>query len=350
MRLITVTPAGRRRYLEILANYLLRNRHVIDEHHWWVNTRNPDDLAYLHQLVDRYPNFFRLVVKPIDAAASIGPQIWSYLSDCTDPDTNYLRLDDDICYVADDAIRQLRDYRIANPDPFLVLGSIVNNAICSHYFQKAGRIPISWGNVAEECLDPIGWESPRFAYLLHRQFLRDLSLGYESKWKGCENSFDGLHRFSVNAICWSGKDMQQVAELHHPGIEEEVYLTETLPQRFKRPAVICSDALFGHFAFYTQRKYIELLAPQILDQYRRLSLEGGAGKIPSPKAFDYARLGWEHGIGRTKWIAREVIHGAKDLTKLVIKSKGKEKQAVTNLISKPKIELAAKKLDQSDAA
>jgi len=34
MKFVTVTPAGRRRYLEILATYLLRNRDVIDELHW----------------------------------------------------------------------------------------------------------------------------------------------------------------------------------------------------------------------------------------------------------------------------------------------------------------------------
>ena len=59
MEFVTVTPAGRRRYLEILATHLLRNRDVIDELHWWLNTRDPHDVACIHRLADRYPNFSR---------------------------------------------------------------------------------------------------------------------------------------------------------------------------------------------------------------------------------------------------------------------------------------------------
>jgi hypothetical protein len=36
-----------------------------------------------------------------------------------------------------------------------------------------------------------------------------------------------------------------------------------------RPNVICGDALFGHFAFYTQRRYLEGVTT-LLDDYRDL--------------------------------------------------------------------------------
>jgi hypothetical protein len=72
MRLVTVTPAGRRPYLEILANYLLRRHDLIAEHQWWLNTRVPEDVAYIYRLADRYPSFFRVIAKtvgPLDRGA-----------------------------------------------------------------------------------------------------------------------------------------------------------------------------------------------------------------------------------------------------------------------------------------
>ena len=81
----------------------------------------------------------------MSAKLSLGGSIWCYLRECTTPDTIYARFDDDICYVADDAIANWRRFREANVVPFLVLGNIVNNAACSHSHQQAGLIPTSWG-------------------------------------------------------------------------------------------------------------------------------------------------------------------------------------------------------------
>ena len=83
----------------------------------------------------------------MSAKLSLGGSIWCYLRECTAPDTIYARFDDDICYVADDAIANWRKFREANVAPFLVLGNIVNNAVCSHSHQQAGLIPTSWDTV-----------------------------------------------------------------------------------------------------------------------------------------------------------------------------------------------------------
>ena len=66
MRVVSVTPAGRRRYIEILVPHLLRQRHVIQEHHWWLNTNVAEDIAYIHQLCADHPDFFRVCVKSFD--------------------------------------------------------------------------------------------------------------------------------------------------------------------------------------------------------------------------------------------------------------------------------------------
>ena len=266
MRIVSVTPAGRRRYLRVLVQYLLRNRDVIDEHHWWLNTRDPDDVAYVYRISDRFPDFFKVVAKPMDPNLSLGEGIWSYLRDCTDPDTIYARFDDDICYMADDAIAKLCEYRQQHRDPLLVLGNIVNNAVCAHFHQQAGLIPRSWGEVSNECMDDVGWRSGLFARRLHLRFLKDIEKGVQDRWK-TSLEIDGCRRFSINAISWYGADLAEIPEIHEKRVEEESFITTDLPTRLGRPNVVCSDALFGHYAFWTQRKYLDWTSPDIMERY-----------------------------------------------------------------------------------
>lgn len=155
-RVVTVTPAGRKRYLAILVPYLLRNRTHIAEHHWWVNTRDAADVEYLEELAAQYPTFFKLDRRTFYNVDQPTVSIWQYFRDCVDEDTIYVRLDDDICYVAPDAIHTLTAYRATHRDPFLVLGNIVNNAICSYYQQQTGLLSAKMGNCAEG-LHGRGW-------------------------------------------------------------------------------------------------------------------------------------------------------------------------------------------------
>ena len=50
-------PVGRKRYLEILVKYLLKQKDVVDEIRLWVNTRNVQDLEYIHSLKNLDPIF-----------------------------------------------------------------------------------------------------------------------------------------------------------------------------------------------------------------------------------------------------------------------------------------------------
>ncbi len=65
MRVIGVTPAGRRRYLAALVPHLLAQRHILDEHHWWLNTDNADDVRFVEQVTAEHPDFFRICRKPV---------------------------------------------------------------------------------------------------------------------------------------------------------------------------------------------------------------------------------------------------------------------------------------------
>lgn len=300
-RLVTVTPAGRRRYVEILAAYLLRNRHVIHEHQWWVNTREPEDVAYLLRLGDRHPDFFRVVFRPYDEKEPIGHAIWRFMATCVAQDTVYLRLDDDICYVGEGAIEAIYRQRLANQRPFLVLGNIVNNAICSHFYQQADLLPRQWGEVLQECMDRVGWNNGRFTVRLHRWFLRLIASGRADVLRHVPFTYDGLRRFSINAICWNGADMAALPERARTDIEEEPFLTVDVPNRLGRPNVICAEAIFSHFAYYTQRPYVEATAPDILDRYRRLAESPQASHCQPPPWRDEILSGLKSAAGHVHW-------------------------------------------------
>ena len=48
-RIVAVTPAGRRRYMRLLVPYILSSP-CIDRYDIWVNTVEPNDLAFLEAL------------------------------------------------------------------------------------------------------------------------------------------------------------------------------------------------------------------------------------------------------------------------------------------------------------
>ena len=67
-RIVAVTPAGRKSYLEVLAPYIFAKRGVIDEWHLWINTAKEQDVSYCRYLhAERYkqvPRFFSWVRLP----------------------------------------------------------------------------------------------------------------------------------------------------------------------------------------------------------------------------------------------------------------------------------------------
>jgi hypothetical protein len=284
-RVVTVTPAGRKRNIEILSAYLLQNRAHVDEHHFWVNTNDASDRAYLESLAQQYPDFFKLDYREVFDQTLLFESIWQYFQGCTEDGTLYIRLDDDICYIAPDALPNLVSFRRRHPEAFLVYGNIINNAICSYYQQANGVIPKSWGIVGRECMDPIGWDGKRFAQRLHELFLRDIHTGKTERWKYAPQTLSDYPRFSINVISWFGQDMRKSPALTRQYIREaqlvnpvdgrlieneECMVSQYLPAIFRRPNVICGDALFGHFAYYPQRRYLEGVTT-LLDEYRDLA-------------------------------------------------------------------------------
>lgn len=264
---MAVVPAGRARFLEILLPYLNANRHILDVCHLWRNTEDPDDIEYIYAAAAGEDAFIQVISPtiPVDG-------IWSihhFFRYCCDPGTVYIRFDDDVCWIAPDALEALVRFRLENPDYFLVYANTINNSICSYIHQRLGCFGTAAGVCEYDVLGAVSHASPELAELAHKSFLNRLEGGcvdayHFPRWIAC-----GFERISINCICWLGSDF---AEFHgEVGDYEEVWLSEERSGAEGRPTVICGEALVSHFAYHTQRAWLEGNT-NLLERYRILSL------------------------------------------------------------------------------
>jgi len=266
-KIVSVTPAGRQRFVKLLAHYLLQEQGLIDQHEWWVNTDVPEDVAFLEELERQHPAFFKVVTmpRPVPPPDKRSYRICEWAPRLVESDTIYLRLDDDIVYIAPGAIRALLQFRIENPAPFLVYPCIVNNSVISHLLQRFGAVPWDQGNCNYDCFGR-GWKDGPFAELVHRSFLDALRKNDMGKWQFDEWHLNFYERVSINCIAWFGRDFAgfggQVAA------DEEQFLSCTKPAQLRRPNAIYGRSLVAHFSYFTQIAHLD--KTNLLDQYSQV--------------------------------------------------------------------------------
>jgi hypothetical protein len=279
-RVVSVTPYGRHRYVEILVRHLLGLRDVIDEHHFWINTDDADDLEFVQNLAAAYPDFFRLVYDSSRVSRkNCVPRICLFWQKCDEDDTLYLKFDDDLVWMADGAVERLLEFRLDNPQYLAVFPNTVNNSLCSHLHQRMGLLP-DHPVIEYECLGEVSWRRWQTAQTCHETFFRLYATRYRfSTWqlRACE-------RFSINAMCWLGSDLAEAAR-RFEGDDEE-WVTEILPRETNRHCCIVGDSLVTHFAYGPQRAELEANC-EALAAYKALAPETYAREIsellPRPK-------------------------------------------------------------------
>jgi len=251
-KIISVTPAGRAGYIDVLYRYLLKNQGIIDEHHFWINTKNRSDIIYIENLCKKH-SFFKAIYPKIKING-----IWSihhFFRYCTDKNTVFIRFDDDVCYIANDAVCNLLEFRISNQKYFLVYPHIINNS-ANAIMGKIGQTKFK-GN---------WYHSGKHAEDKHNLFLDTLDKGELNSFKcsGKEVKF----RANINCISWMGEEFAKFGGI--VGIDEENWLTRTYLRKTKKLNYIIGTSIVSHFAFKTQRRHLESTA--VFDRYKKLIL------------------------------------------------------------------------------
>lgn len=259
MRVVCITPAGRRRYMSVLAPYVLTDP-VVTEWQIWLNTVDAADLAWLATL-GTHPKV-RLIEAPVErpnGGTTIG-QFWRY---CADDDAIYVRLDDDIVWLEQDFFTRLVEARRRHPGAFLVSALVINNALSSYVLQISGAVKFTEYFQAR-CESPVAWQNADFAEKLHRWAIAGIGSG-RLPWRTGDFP-TAMSRLSINAICYFGRDAKPFVDRIGP--EEEEFVSCLLPTTLRRHNIITSDAWCAHFAYFTQRDHLD--KTDLLDAYRAL--------------------------------------------------------------------------------
>lgn len=271
VKVVVVIPAGRKCYLEMLIPQIINLRPIVDELHLWLNTIVQDDLEFMEAIAEKYPNFIKLKRLPAGTAVNGASTICHFFRNCIDNDTLYVRFDDDIIFIdTPESFKKFIEFRLQNPNYFLVYGNILNNCLITNLHQRTGRFPIFAGRPAEySCMGDNGWKDPDVAIELHEHVLEHGPTAFRMGHIWRLNDFE---RVSINCISWLGSAF---AEFNgQVGTDEEQWLAVDKPKQLGRINCIYGDFVCVHYAFYTQRDVIN--GTNILEKYKRLL--GGAGR------------------------------------------------------------------------
>lgn len=277
---IAFIPYGRRETVSILLPYLRREHEkgLLDELWLCLNTdpEQVDDLTYAYELA-RDHSWVKAVDRPAECPRRVPKQrnTGTFYRYMTDPDAVYVRFDDDIVYVHEQALERIVDSKLRMTTSLTAFPIIWNNAVCSWHLQQRGVIPgesQGWAKVAiPYCMDAVGWADGDFAVRMHRLLLERIrENAVESCFMYQDVPLAPRQQFSVSCFATLGADY---CELTPPGVldydEEEHWHTVHRPQLVGKPNIIIGDALVSHYTFYPQQAVVR--ATDILDQYRELA-------------------------------------------------------------------------------
>lgn len=263
MKRILTTPAGRKRYLELLFNHLKNQKNEFDEWILWMNTNVQEDLDYMKKLSDEN-EWVKLQPSKMDQFTSYN--IHHFFHEAIDENAVYIRLDDDVIYIHPGSLTKLFNFRISNPEYFLVYGNILNNALTSHLHQRRGVLP-DYPKLGYMCTDENGWNNPHVTETIHREFFKSYNNGEINKFFIDNWLLHYYERCSINVISWLGKTFKEFNG--QVGNDEEQWLSVDKPIQIQKPNIIFGEGLFIHYAFFTQRNHID--STDILNIYKIIS-------------------------------------------------------------------------------
>lgn len=252
--------------MELLFPHLLAQKGV-DEFQIWAHTTVQEDLDYMSQFCDSHGKF-TLVPFPAGERMDGPASIRHFIRPCNDPDTLYIRVDDDVIWMHQDCLERLIEFRLANPQYLLAYANVVNNNVCSFIHQHMGLIPRTNGTLTHSgnCWD--AFANFALANDIHEAFIRHFSSGRVMDYAGFDKWEEpGSVRICINLISWFGRDMPPDGRDFVEPIDE-MEMAVRMPLATGRLNGICGSALAVHFSYGTQ--LAGLPEERLLAWYREL--------------------------------------------------------------------------------
>ncbi len=275
MKVVVCTPAGRKRYLEILKGFLVNNP-VVTEWHLWQNCRKQSDLEYIYELARREDKVKIIEENFVDGT---NRSVNKFYRRCSDPDTFYIKIDDDIVYINPNTIERLLSIAKEEKGRHLYWSPVViNNAVCSAVLSARGILETG-AFISAQASDNVGWRSPLFALRLHEAFLNILDKGAVDELLDDYRISLGAERFSINCIGFWGDAVSYFGDQFcPPTVDDEEWISAVLPIKSGLSGRLVGNALVSHYSFYTQEFYINR-SQNILARYGKF-VSCGAPDVP----------------------------------------------------------------------
>jgi hypothetical protein len=256
--------AGRRETMSILMPQIKSK--YIDEIIIGVNTNNQDDLKYIYSLKEKEPKITYLEV-PKNIKRCTQQSFRFFYTKMEDENTIYFKLDDDLIYIEPGYFEKTLKFRIEHPEYICIYPMIINNPLCNYLLNG---VPMKYKKTNPGEFMYATWKDPTVAEHLLKAFaefkglpiwhIANFEFGKEMNFKG---KF-GCIRPSINAICFFGKDFKKLNVKAYPTDDEEFLTNQVF--NCGRKSIIYGDTLVAHYAFYTQRNYLN--TKNILDLYK----------------------------------------------------------------------------------
>jgi hypothetical protein len=280
-RVVICVPSGRYKYMRVLLPYLLAPRHsdIVDEVRLWVNTDVQSDLDYFVRMEQTFPKVKRQlladgkIVKTLyDASRNhyqFNSSVYRFFEGCTDRDTVYFKIDDDICYIHNEFFKKMVTNVIEHqPTNYACVANVFNIPHITKILQDRGTIGDKLGHSPEgnpRC--PVACTNGEFAAYIHEQFLEIEAKGEVESLFFDSHTLSGRQR--IGTMAWAGESFAPFGG--RIGERDEVELTTRIPETLHKPLWIVGDALVSHFAFSHQRAVLED-KNDILKRYQDLSI------------------------------------------------------------------------------
>jgi len=256
MQTVGITFAGRRDRMSILVSYMTEALHrgILTTWHVWDYTRCEDDAVWLRTTVASIPG---VIIKSPMQKDTYEDCYASYTPASYDPDTVFVKFDDDIVYVDLEAFEGFIAFRRSRPDIYLLSANVVNNIVC------AGIQKYHQGFFKDVAIDALHTSSAQ-ATAIHRAFLA----GDTPKTADIV-MYDPNVILNINFVAWLGADLQSVClcESLRTGRDEQA-LASIFPKLFHRPVAIYGPFVVSHLSFYTQDPSMDI--PELIEAYQRL--------------------------------------------------------------------------------
>jgi len=306
-KIVVCSPVGRRESMKCLFKEVLKNRHIVDEHHLWVNTVVDEDLEYINNYAKEYPEFVVLKYgcEELDPAQmGRAHNVKRFYNYCVESDTFYFKVDDDIIFIENDLFSTLAQYKLDNPETFLVYPMIMNNGWCTHFLRKYGAIDVpeclmcskTWYEDFENTKDQMKsssaimsdnldepkprdfipesrlnsnlyWSNPDFAYQILNNTYEYIVEDKLSDLDIPNITLESYEPVSINFIMWSGEDFAKFNG-DVKSVDDEPWLAIFYPLKYDLKNAIVGNVRAVHYAYWPQRNFLN--STDILKKYEKV--------------------------------------------------------------------------------